>query len=186
MPFHFDLIASIYDRLLPSPDPELWIDLLRLPARRLLDAGGGTGRVAYELRRLATQVVVSDLSHRMLLQARRKGGLQPLAADVVHLPFPDACFDRVLIADAFHHFHRQEAALRELLRVLAPGGRLVIKEPDLRRLAVKGVALMEKALLMRSRFLSPEALCQLAEKCGAKASIGRRQRFLAWIVVEKR
>ncbi len=182
---HFDLIAPLYDRLLPRPDPELWLELLRLPARRLLDAGGGTGRVAYELRRLAKQVVVSDLSARMLLQAQRKGGLQAVAADVVHLPFADACFDRILIADALHHFPRQEQALHELLRVLAPGGRLVIEEPDLTRLAVKAVALAEKALLMRSRFLFPEELCILVQSCGATASIGRRGRFLAWIVVEK-
>lgn len=186
MPFHFDLIAPVYDRLLPSPDPELWLELLRLPARRLLDAGGGTGRVAWELRRMARQTIVCDLSHRMLRQLRHKEELQPVQADVLCLPFPDGTFDRALVADALHHFPDQQGALRELLRVLTPGGRLVIEEPDLHRLPVKAVALVEKAFLMGSRFLRPEEICRLAENVGGKAAIGRRGRFLVWVVVEKK
>ncbi|MBE0597261.1 MAG: methyltransferase domain-containing protein [Desulfuromonadales bacterium] len=185
MTWHFDLISPVYDRLLPAPDPQLWMELLRLPAGRLLDAGGGTGRVAWELRRLCRQVVVADFSHRMLLQARDKEGLQPVQADVARLPFPDHRFDRALVADALHHFPDQRGAMAELLRVLAPGGRLVIEEPDLTRLPVKAVALAEKAVLMRSHFLSAEGICTLAQSCGGRASIGRRGKFLVWIIVDK-
>lgn len=186
MPLHFDLLAPFYDRLLPPPDPEVWMEFLCLPAGRLLDAGGGTGRVSAELLRMVGTAVVCDLSHRMLLRAGAKGGLNPVRGDAARLPFADAVFDRALVVDAFHHFPRQKEALREILRVLVPGGRLVIKEPDIRTLPVKGVALAEKALLMRSRFISPVEICRLARDLGAEATLRKGEWFSAWIVIDRR
>ncbi|OQY37129.1 MAG: hypothetical protein B6243_01300, partial [Anaerolineaceae bacterium 4572_5.2] len=67
---------------------------------------------------------------------------------VERFPFPDNSFDRALVVDALHHFHNQEQAIAELVRVLKKGGRLVIEEPDIHRFAIKLVALAEKAALM--------------------------------------
>ena len=186
MPDHFDLLASFYERVIRPPDPAELVGHLALPASGLLlDAGGGTGRVAGALRPFVDQVVVSDLSLRMLRQAGRKEGLVPLRAHAEHLPFPDASFERVVVVDALHHFCSQEEAVTDLLRVLKPGGRLVIEEPDVTRLVVKIVALAEKLALMRSRFLTPEAIGELVARRGSIAEIRRDDRFRAWIVVEK-
>jgi demethylmenaquinone methyltransferase/2-methoxy-6-polyprenyl-1,4-benzoquinol methylase len=184
VPDHFDLLARIYERVIPPPDPADLIALLRLPASgRLLDAGGGTGRVSSALRPLVDDVLVSDLSLGMLEQASKKDGITPIRAHVERLPFLDASFSRIIVVDALHHFCDQEDAIADLLRVLAPGGRLVIEEPDYTRLVVKLVALAEKLALMRSRFLTPEAIATLARAHGRTAAVTRDDRFRAWIVV---
>lgn len=184
MPDHFDLLARIYERVIPAPDPADLVRLLELPAPgRLLDAGGGTGRVSGALRPYVDAVVVSDLSLGMLRQASRKDGLTPIRAHVERLPFPDASFGRIVVVDALHHFCDQEDAIADLVRVLAPGGRLVIEEPDYARLVVKLVALAEKLALMRSRFLTPEAIAAIVRANGRTATVSRDDRFRAWVVV---
>lgn len=189
MRFSFDLLAPFYDRVvgafLGKVDPDLWMELLRLPAERLLDAGGGTGRVSAELRRLVRQSVVCDVSHGMLRRARDRNGLQTVRGDVLRLPFADASFDRIIVTDSLHHFPRQKEAVGELLRVLTPGGRMVVEDFDARRLLVKGLALGEKALFMGSRFLSPEEIRCMLQDGGARVEIRKKDHFSFWIIAEK-
>ncbi len=54
--------------------------------------------------------------------------------------------------DALHHMSFQKQAIGELWRVLKPGGRIVIIEPDIRRFVVKLIAIGEKIILMESHF----------------------------------
>ncbi|MGQ9925821.1 MAG: class I SAM-dependent methyltransferase [Chloroflexaceae bacterium] len=182
---HFDLIAPLYDRLIGPPDQERLREALAVPpGGRVLDAGGGTGRVAIHLRDLAGEIVVLDRSAPMLRQARARD-LDALAGDVTRLPFPDASFDRVVVVDALHHFTRPAEAIRELLRVLRPGGRLVIEEPDIRLGVVKLVALAERLLLMNSTFFAPAEIVQMIEACGVPARVVANDRFATWVVAEK-
>ncbi len=182
---HFDLIAPLYDRLIGPPDLERLREVLAVPpGGRVLDAGGGTGRVATHLRDLAGEVVVLDRSAPMLRQARARG-LDALAGDVTRLPFADATFDRVVVVDALHHFTRPAEAIRELLRVLRPEGRLVIEEPDIRLGVVKFVALAERLLLMDSTFFAPAEIIQMVEACGVPARAVADDRFAAWVVADK-
>ena len=75
---HFDIIAPFYDRVIHKLDLKRLIHLLKLPTRgRMLDAGGGTGRVSFRLRSLVDEVVVCDLSLFMLKQAKDKGRERP-------------------------------------------------------------------------------------------------------------
>lgn len=183
---HFDLVARFYDRLMRRPDVERMRTLLKLPTEGLLlDAGGGTGRVSHALRGLVGGVVVSDPSRQMARQANAKAGVASLRAEAERLPFPDRTFDRALVVDALHHFIDQGAAVGELLRVLKPGGRLVIEEPDATRLAVKLVALAEKLAMMRSRFYTPEAIRDMAAANSATAWVERDDGFSAWIVADR-
>ena len=113
---HFDLMASIYDRLIGSPNTARLRQLLKLPTDGwLLDGGGGTGRVSSYLRGRAGHIVVSDLSHRMLKKAREKK-ICPVQAHAEHLPFGDGFFDRILVVDALHHFCDQREAIGDLLQ----------------------------------------------------------------------
>lgn len=183
---HFDILAPVYDRVIGPPDPSRLRALLRLPADGwLLDAGGGTGRVAAGLRPYVGGLVISDQSRSMLRRARDKQALQPVQAQVQRLPFPDGFFGRILVVDALHHFMDQPAAARELARVLAPGGRLVVEEPDIARPAVKLVALAERMALMGSTFLAPDVVRDLLAAQGLVAHVAERDRFSAWIVADK-
>ncbi|UCD78397.1 MAG: class I SAM-dependent methyltransferase [Desulfobacterales bacterium] len=182
---HFDLIASIYDRVIGPPDTGRLKHLLKLPtAGWLLDGGGGTGRVSSHLRALVDHIVISDLSRRMLQKALEKQ-VNPVCAHVERLPFAGGCFDRILVVDALHHFCDQQKAIEDLLRVLKPGGRLVIEEPDFNHKGVKVLALMEKALLMRSHFYTPEKIRDMIAGQGYPAAIENDGRYTAWIVVDK-
>lgn len=182
---HFDLIASFYDRAIGAPDPESLRAALALPmAGWLLDAGGGTGRVAAQLRPLVGRLVISDLSAPMLAQAQEKGIACPVQTHVERLPFPDGHFDRVLAVDALHHFADQRLAVAELVRVLKPGGRLVIEEPDIARFPVKLMALAEKLALMGSHFHSPQQIGYLMAANGLDSFI-QQQGATAWIIADK-
>ncbi len=183
--FLFDWIAPLYDVVIHSPNAERLEELLALPVDGwMLDAGGGTGRVSAELRPLVGQLVVSDLSHAMLRQAYEKCTRCPARSRVERLPFATDSFERVLVVDALHHFGDQRLAVGELLRVLQPGGRLIIEEPDVRRFLVKLVALGERLALMESRFLPPDQIRELVRAQGFDARI-EQEGHIAWIVVDK-
>jgi ubiquinone/menaquinone biosynthesis C-methylase UbiE len=171
---HFDLVAGWYDRIAghPGPDSPLTNLLGVQPGQWLVDVGGGTGRNSAALRQAGANVAVAERSVNMANQACAKG-LPAVIASADRLPFAANSAHRLLVVDAFHHFTiphgpgMQISAAHELVRVLRPGGRLVIVEPDIRRWPVKLIAVAERLLLMRSRFLSPPDLVALFRRAGA-------------------
>ena len=182
---HFDVIAPLYDRLAAKPDKHRFQRILKLPcAGRLLDAGGGTARISSLLNDMIGQVVVNDLSHHMLKQAGKKA-MAPVRSLVEHLPFADQTFDRILIVDALHHFKDQQRSIQELLRVLKSGGRLAIEEYDLNCRAVKLLALAEKVMGMRSRFLRPAEIQEMMDSNDLSIKIEHPNRHTAWIIADK-
>jgi ubiquinone/menaquinone biosynthesis C-methylase UbiE len=182
---HFDWLAPWYDRLLGRKAPDKLLSLVRIkPGGRLLDVGGGTGRVGELLKPPQGQAVVVDVSVGMLQQAQQKPGLLALAAASEALPFPDGCFDAVVMVDALHHVAEQGRSAAEMYRVVRAGGTIVIEEPDIRRPAAKLVALLEKLAWMRSRFLAPHEMAGLFRLPGARVRI-EWEGFNAWVIVEK-
>jgi len=182
---HFDWLAPLYDRLIQPPVDDMLADLLKLPvAGRLLDAGGGTGRIAARLQGKAAQVVVADGSLPMLAHALEKGCCQVVAGETERLPFPGGTFERVIAIDAYHHLLDQSASLAEFWRILTPGGLLVIEEPDIDDWGVKLVALAEKLTLFRSHFVRAERIAGELEALGAGVEIHRKGHNV-WITGEK-
>ncbi len=171
---HFKILAPYYDRMIGGDNHEEWLRLLEIPpGARLLDAGGGTGRVSEMLGCLSCTIIVADASFGMLRQASSKQGLDPVQAQTEALPFPAASFDRILMVDAFHHVADQAQTIVQLLRALKPGGRLLIEEPDLHHFQVRLMAVGEKLLLMRSHFMTPERIAGLLRSQGAQVTIER-------------
>ena len=182
---HFDFIAPLYDRLAGTPDRARFQKMLNLPcAGRLLDAGGGTARISSILSDMIGQVVVNDLSHHMLQQASKKAVL-PIRSLAEQLPFADQTFERILIVDALHHFKDQHRSIHELLRVLKSGGRLAIEEYDRTHKVVKLLALAEKVMGMRSRFLKPAEIQQMMGSNRIFTKIEHPNRYTAWIIADK-
>jgi SAM-dependent methyltransferase len=102
--------------------------------RRLLDAGCGTGNNLTHFRRFGHTVGV-DLSAEALRFCRQRGVLA-VRGSVLSLPFPDESFDAVTSFDVLYHRWVTDdgAAVRELARVLKPGGRLLVRVPALKML----------------------------------------------------
>jgi ubiquinone/menaquinone biosynthesis C-methylase UbiE len=86
--------------------------------------------------------------------------------------------------DALHHMADQRIAASELWRVLAPGGRVLIVEPDIRRMLAKVIAISEKLLLMRSHFLPCAEIAALFASSEAKVE-SYFDEFNIFLVAEK-
>ncbi len=187
MPFdHFDILAPIYEHVIPASATESMLrELDPSPGCRLLDAGGGTGRVSAFLEEHVGSVVLSDISMGMLKEAATKDNLQPTCALTETMPFADDFFDCVLMVDALHHVKDQTQTANELWRILKPGGRIVIQEPDIRKFAVKLIAVAEKFALMRSHFLAPQKIANLFPFNGADIDV-HTEEFNVWVVVKKK
>ncbi len=105
--------------------------------QRLLDVAGGTGDVAFRFleRAPSATAVVCDMTEGMLVEGRKRaeadalaGSLDWVVGDAMALPFGDASFDVYTISFGIRNVTRIGDALREALRVLRPGGRLMVLE----------------------------------------------------------
>ena len=111
------------------------------PGHRVLDAGCGSGRHCFEAYRRGTMICGMDYDKTEVEKVmysfaaasaadRGQGGdWHVLRGDVVHLPFADHSFDRIICAEVMEHLHEDIRALEELVRVLKPRGRIAVTVP---------------------------------------------------------
>ena len=101
---------------------------------RSIELGCGTGYFTKALAKAADTVVATDLCEEMLARANEQlGGVGNITfqkEDCMKISFPDDTFDTVLIALVLNHVHDPEAALCEAWRILKPGGKIIIANPD--------------------------------------------------------
>ena len=123
------LTRRLYQRVIAE------LAALRLVEGKVLDAGTGPGTLVRELARSlpGLQVYGIDLSEDMIGLARAHARREQLeervqfeSGDVVHLPYADHSFDVVVSTISMHHWSELVQPLRELYRVLRPGGRVWI------------------------------------------------------------
>jgi demethylmenaquinone methyltransferase/2-methoxy-6-polyprenyl-1,4-benzoquinol methylase len=128
----FDRIAPVYDvmnRAMTLGLDRRWRRLTAAavvrPGDRVVDACCGTGDLAVAAARAGGRVTGVDFSEEMLARARRKApALEWVQADAAALPFPDGSFEVATVGFGIRNLADLEGGLRELARVLAPGGRL--------------------------------------------------------------
>ncbi|QGK71635.1 demethylmenaquinone methyltransferase [Allosaccharopolyspora coralli] len=131
----FDDVARRYDltnTVLSFGQDRYWRGVTRkaLDARvqeKILDLAAGTGVSTDEFARSGAYCVAADFSLGML-RAGRERRLPMVAADALHLPFADGAFDAVTISFGLRNLADSAQGLREMARVVRPGGRLVVCE----------------------------------------------------------
>ncbi len=159
MAYNFDTIARTYDRL----NRVMTLGLDRRWRKRavkefsilnsqfsILDVACGTGDMVLELMKHGCKVTGIDLSEEMLAIARQKTAADVRMGNAEALPFADGEFDAVTCAFGVRNFVHLEAGLREMLRVLKPGGKLVILE-----LATPDSALIKPFYRLYTRHVIP-------------------------------
>jgi demethylmenaquinone methyltransferase/2-methoxy-6-polyprenyl-1,4-benzoquinol methylase len=133
----FDRIAGVYDvmnTVMTAGLHHRWraraADLAQVgPGDRALDVATGTGDLAIELASRGADVVGSDFSEGMLARARAKApGLRWERADALALPYADGEFAAATVGFGARNFGDLAQGLREMARVVRPGGRVVILE----------------------------------------------------------
>ncbi|WP_066960161.1 bifunctional demethylmenaquinone methyltransferase/2-methoxy-6-polyprenyl-1,4-benzoquinol methylase UbiE [Microbulbifer sp. Q7] len=108
------------------------------PGQTILDIAGGTGDLTARFSRIVGptgKVVLADINESMLKVGRDRlldrgiaGNVETVQADAQYLPFPDNTFDCITIAFGLRNVTDKDLALRSMLRVLKPGGRLLVLE----------------------------------------------------------
>ncbi len=143
---HYDLLNHLLslqlDRVWRARTARRLQSILDRPDALVLDLCCGTGDLAFALARAGkARIVGADFVHPMLVRARKKTAAQPqpanqtsaspmpfFEADALRLPFAGASFDLVTSAFGFRNLANYEAGLREIQRVLKPGGTIAILE----------------------------------------------------------
>ncbi len=148
---HFDRWAGRYEedrtsRWLADLQAEALRTLRPAKDDRMLDIGCGTGAAVREAAPAVERAVGVDLSPAMVARARELAADLPNAdfreADSELLPFGDDAFTAILCTTSFHHYPDPDRAIREMARVLAPGGRVVIGDGCSDRLAARALDLV--------------------------------------------
>lgn len=137
----FTAVAPVYDRLnhlLSLSLDRLWRRAaarnLREVEGRVLDLCCGTGDQAVRLRREGLRVTAVDFCFPMLVLARSKFSRfdhaipRPLSGDGLAMPFPDETFSAIAVSFGIRNFADLDRGLREMARVLTPGGRIAVLE----------------------------------------------------------
>lgn len=142
----FHSVASNYDLmndLMSAGVHRLWkrmtIEMSGVrPGNKVLDIAGGTGDLAAKFSRIVDKdgyVVLADINDSMLKVGRDRlmdlgvvDNVKFSQSDAQHLPFPDNTFDIITIAFGLRNVTDKELALKSMLRVLKPGGRLLVLE----------------------------------------------------------
>ena len=133
----FDRVAARYDLvndLLALGQTRLWRAMTvnavdPQPGERILDLAAGTGTSSAPFAKRGAHVVPCDFSLGMLAVGKQRlPHLDFVAGDALNLPFQDGVFDAVTISFGLRNVQDTDRALREMLRVTRPGGRIVICE----------------------------------------------------------
>lgn len=123
--------AGIYE-MCRDDYPQMLAELEKEPFDAVLDVGCGTGAVLALLHEKYPdrRYVGLDLTPEMIEVARTKvaPGMEFVVGDAENLPFDEASFDAVLCSNSFHHYPNPAAFLAGALRVLRPGGRLILRD----------------------------------------------------------
>ena len=133
--------AKVYDRARWLP-PETWVMWKKIlmqavpkqQVKTVVDLGTGTGRfLGFLQKTFSAEVFGIDPSKKMLAQAKKNSKnntkIKLIRGSSEKIPLKDGSADLVFISLAFHHFNNLDKSLREIKRILRPGGFVAIRQP---------------------------------------------------------
>ena len=178
----FDSVAESYDRtndLLSFGQDRIWRKLVLrevnpVAGQTVLDLAAGTGSSSIVFLKPGVKVIASDFSKGMLeVGKKRHPELEFVYADATKLPFKDASVDAVTISFGLRNVQEPKKALAEMLRVLKPGGKVVICE-----FSQVSVPVLKQLYSFYLKFVLPRLSKLLAKNMGAYEYLA--ESILAW------
>jgi 2-polyprenyl-3-methyl-5-hydroxy-6-metoxy-1,4-benzoquinol methylase len=135
--FYFTTIAKNFDALMDPYDLQRRLDIVfdellpgDLAGLEVLDAGCGTGWFSSLAHKRGARVTSLDLGLPLLRETTRKAVVSPIMGDSLRLPFCDGAFDALVSSEMIEHTEDPALAVREMGRVLKPGGLLALTCPN--------------------------------------------------------
>ncbi len=133
---YFNEKATVWDQMMAHKPHEKLREIFGAwefaPGSTILDVGSGTGVMLPLLKNKlgpSGKIIAFDLAEEMLLMAKKKNGeegIDYIQGDIAAAPFTDNTFDVLICNSCFPHFLNQAVSVREMARILKPGGRVVI------------------------------------------------------------
>jgi ubiquinone/menaquinone biosynthesis C-methylase UbiE len=153
------------------------------PGGVFADLGGGTGDLGAGVAPLLdARVIIVDPTPQMLLRVDPHPWVSTRLASAERLPFPPGYLDAVLCSDSFHHFRDQETAIKEIHRVVRPGGGVLMLEPEARPGVSRLVLSLERLLGEPGAWLTAAGLEAMLATHGI-VGISRRQTKTSYLFV---
>lgn len=164
----FNRVANSYDKFVGPFDLDEINEYLPLRSdASLIDLGGGTGRIAFQLSEYVKDCFVLDYSYEMLQQAQKNIVNLPLIQGAgENSPFKSNAINQIFLNDSLHHIQKQQETLEECYRILTPKGELIIREFDKKYFWNIFLIFGEALLRFKSKFVSPKQLSAMCEKIG--------------------
>ena len=168
----FKFIAPFYDKMMKIGGVE---DKEKIaseidPGDRVLDLGGGTGRIAKFIQELQSEneTYLLDCNRGMLKKAEEKELKNLVQGYSSNMPFSNDFFDAILCVDALHHFEKTEESLSEMNRVLKPRGKLIVSDFNSESTPMKALEALEILGDRSVSYLSNQELKKMLEDKGFK------------------
>ena len=136
--FFFDTISDKFENIRSQYDVQRRLEIVfeellpeSLEGRRVLDAGCANGRFSCLAIARKANVTSFDISHSLVVQAHKNKYVdKPVTSDVLAMPFADKEFDIVISSEVIEHVMYPRQAIKEMSRVLKPGGILALTCPN--------------------------------------------------------
>ena len=135
---YFEWLGADFDRFMSDYDVtrRSWLiareigRLGGLTRKQVLEVGCGTGRISKMIAECGCRLTVNDISPRLTAAVSAKIGCAGIPGDCLQLPLADSSFDAVISSECIEHTQAPYDAVREMYRVLRPGGPLVLTTPN--------------------------------------------------------